>query len=97
MRVRYLMEFPIDVILYASFVAGVWSVDRWREERVRAVESARLVAELAEARVRNLHLQLQPHFLFNALNAISSKVYEDAAAADAMIARLADLLRYALR
>ncbi|HUE87733.1 MAG TPA: histidine kinase [Vicinamibacterales bacterium] len=47
--------------------------------------------------MRNLHLQLQPHFLFNALNAISSKVYEDAAAADAMIARLADLLRYALR
>jgi two-component system LytT family sensor kinase len=97
MPVRYLMEFPIDVILYTCFVAGVWSVDRWRAASARAVESARLEAQLAEARVHNLRLQLQPHFLFNALNAISSKVYEDAAAADAMIARLADLLRYALR
>ena len=97
MPVRYLMELPIDVILYSCFVAGVWSADRWRAERQRAVTTARLEADLAEARVRNLRLQLQPHFLFNALNAISSKVYEDAAAADAMIARLAGLLRYSLR
>lgn len=96
MPVRYLMEFPIDVILYTGFVAGVWTVDRWRTERARAIEAAALRSRLSEARLRNLHLQLQPHFLFNALNTVSSVMYHDPAAADTMLARLADLLRYAL-
>ncbi|MGH7653126.1 MAG: sensor histidine kinase, partial [Gemmatimonadaceae bacterium] len=39
----------------------------------------------------------QPHFLFNALNAIASAVYDDPAAADAMIGHLGELLRHALR
>jgi anti-sigma regulatory factor (Ser/Thr protein kinase) len=97
MPVRYLMELPIDVILYTSFVAGVWSADRWRNERTRERDHLQLESRLARARLQNLQLQLQPHFLFNALNAISSVMYQDPAAADAMIARLAELLRYALR
>jgi LytS/YehU family sensor histidine kinase len=44
-----------------------------------------------------LRLQLQPHFLFNTLNTISSVMYEDVRAADAMIAQLSDLLRLTLR
>jgi two-component system, LytTR family, sensor kinase len=96
MPVRYLMEFPIDVILYTCFVAGVWSVDRWRAERAGAIEAAELRSRLSQARLQNLHLQLQPHFLFNALNTVSSVMYHDPAAADTMLARLADLLRYAL-
>jgi hypothetical protein len=96
MPIRYLMEFPIDVILYTCFVAGVWSVDRWRAERARAVEGARLESQLSRARLQNLQLQLQPHFLFNALNTISSVMYQDPAAADTMLARLAELLRYSL-
>jgi signal transduction histidine kinase len=97
MRVRYLMEFPIDVIIYSCFVAGVWSADRWRAERRRDLEAAALQSRLAEARLQNLQLQLQPHFLFNALNTISSVMYQDPGAADVMLARLAELLRYALR
>jgi len=42
-------------------------------------------------------LQLQPHFLFNTLNTISSVMYEDVRAADAMISQLSDLLRLTLR
>lgn len=97
MPTRYFMELPIDVILYTSFVAGTWSVDRWRAERTRAVETAELASRLSQARLQNLQLQLQPHFLFNALNTISSTMYQDLEAADAMLARLAELLRYALR
>ena len=53
--------------------------------------------QLAEAQLQNLRQQLNPHFLFNTLNMISSKMYEDVAQADAMIARLSDLLRMTLR
>ncbi len=42
-------------------------------------------------------MQLQPHFLFNTLNAISSLLHEDVHAAERVIARLGDLLRYSLR
>jgi two-component system LytT family sensor kinase len=97
MPTRFLMELPIDVIIYTCFVVGVWSVDRWRSEREHAVETAQLATRLSQARLQNLQLQLQPHFLFNALNTISSTMYQDLEAADAMLARLADLLRYALR
>ena len=59
----------------------------------RHVRAAQLESKLSQARLENLRLQLQPHFLFNALNSISSAVYEDPRKADAMIARLSDLLR----
>jgi two-component system, LytTR family, sensor kinase len=51
---------------------------------------------LARAQLHNLRLQLQPHFLFNTLNTVSSVMYEDVRVADRMIARLSDLLRVSL-
>lgn len=48
---------------------------------------------LAQAELRALRSQLQPHFLFNALNAIGTLAYRDPALADRALTRLADLLR----
>jgi two-component system, LytTR family, sensor kinase len=59
--------------------------------------AASLQARLAEARLAALRAQLQPHFLFNTLNSVSSLMYRDVEAADVMIARLSDLLRLTLR
>jgi len=86
MVARYPMEFSHDVITYAVIVSILYLFD----SHVRA---AQLEAKLTQARLDNLRLQLQPHFLFNALNTISSVVYEDPRKADAMIAGLSDLLR----
>jgi hypothetical protein len=86
MVARYPMEFSHDVISYAVMVSLIYLFDRH-------VGTAQLEAKLAQARLENLRLQLQPHFLFNALNTISSVVYEDPRKADAMIARLRSLLR----
>jgi LytS/YehU family sensor histidine kinase len=62
-----------------------------RERSLRAESLAR------EARLLALRYQIGPHFLFNALNAISTLVVTDRKAdATAMIARLADLLRVSL-
>ncbi len=86
MRARYPMEFFHDVILYPLIVIGLYMYDR-------QIRNAQLEGKLAAARLENLRLQLQPHFLFNALNTISAVVYENPRKADAMIARLSDLLR----
>lgn len=86
MTARYPMEFFHDVIAYCVMVSIIYLFDR-------QVRAAQLEARLAAARLENLRLQLQPHFLFNALNTISAVMYEDPRRADAMISRLSDLLR----
>ncbi|MEJ7810691.1 MAG: histidine kinase [Gemmatimonadaceae bacterium] len=97
MRVRYAMEFPMDVIAYVTFVGGLYAFDHYRSARDRELRTAQLEAQLAQAQLQNLRLQLQPHFLFNALNTISSVMYDDPRAADTMIAGLSELLRLSLR
>jgi two-component system, LytTR family, sensor kinase len=95
--VRYPMEFAHLFIFYWAGVSLVYLFHEIRFARDREVRQARLEASLAEAQLQNLRLQLEPHFLFNALNAISATVYENPRAADEMIGRLADLLRQLLK
>jgi signal transduction histidine kinase len=94
---RYFMEFPVQLLAYALMLAGVYVADHYRAEREKQLRTAELEARLSEARLQNLELQLQPHFLFNALNTIASTMYEDPAAADEMLSHLAELLRRSLR
>jgi two-component system LytT family sensor kinase len=97
MPVRYFMELPVQAIVYTLIVAGVDAADQRRRTQEREVATAQLSAQLARAQLDNLQLRLQPHFLFNALNTISSAMYDDPAAADEMIGHLSDLLRASLR
>lgn len=60
-------------------------------------ERARAQGQLAEARLHSLQLQLQPHFLFNTLNAITALVHTEPRGAERMIAGLSELLRASLR
>lgn len=94
---RVLFEFYKDVILYPALVALTLGIDYYRKYRERELQSEQLQRRLAEAQLQNLRGQLNPHFLFNTLNMISSRMYEDVADADRMITRLSDLLRMALR
>ncbi|MFN8571390.1 MAG: histidine kinase [Gemmatimonadaceae bacterium] len=79
-------------------VAAVVNVVESRRRAVRMVlESERLRAELAESQLAAVTVQLQPHFLFNTLQSISTLIHRDPAAADAMLTQLSDLLREVLR
>jgi len=62
----------------------------------RERHAAQLQAQLGEARLAALSSQLNPHFLFNALNSIAELVHRDAVAADRMIVGLSALLRSSL-
>ena len=66
----------------------------WREQTLLM---ARLGQDLAEAQLRALQSQLNPHFLFNALNSVVTLIGRDQTAAQKMVVRLADLLRATLR
>jgi two-component system LytT family sensor kinase len=57
------------------------------------LRGVRLEHQLAEARLDALRMQLNPHFLFNALNSVSSVMYTDPEGADTMIRKLGELLR----
>lgn len=86
----------VNLMIYAIIVGIVLGARAYRELRDREVAAARLQAQLAEAETAALRAQLQPHFLFNTLNAISALVPGDPVIAQRLIARLGDLLRLSI-
>lgn len=96
MRIRYPMEAANDVIVYTTMTLVALFIAHLGAVRRAELAAADLQTKLAEAKLDNLRLQLQPHFLFNTLNAISSVMYEDVRKADAMLSKLSDFLRVVL-
>lgn len=64
--------------------------------RQRERQAEQLQAALVEARLQALASQLNPHFMFNALNSIAEMVHHDPAVADRMLVGLGELLRSSL-
>lgn len=89
-------NFHINVLTYWAIVALRHLREYDRGLREKELVASRLKGQLAQAELSALRMQLQPHFLFNALNSISSLVYQDPEAADRMLVRLSDLLRQSL-
>jgi LytS/YehU family sensor histidine kinase len=90
------MEAMKDLITYALIAVAflVWRM--WREREAERLRQAQLETELREAQLRQLTGQLDPHFLFNALNTVSSLMYEDLLRTDALLSDLGQLLRSGL-
>jgi two-component system, LytTR family, sensor kinase len=97
MRFRYPMELSNDLLGYTIIVLVYYFFERLRIAQAQQLAAAEFEAKLAQAQLENLRLQLQPHFLFNTLNTISSVMYEDVPAADAMVTQLSEMLRLTLR
>lgn len=82
---------------YLAAVGAAVSIDYYTRFREREVAAAALGRELAEARLAALQHQLNPHFLFNALNSVSMLVRRgDGTRAVEMVARLSQFLRATL-
>ena len=89
-------ELQKDLITYATIVVTCIAIRTQRQRRERELALVRLERDLSEARLAQLTAQIEPHFMFNTLNAISNRMHEDVEAADRMVAAFADLLRAAL-
>ena len=98
-RLWFVNDFIIFVaVLAAGFARNYfWRYQVRREEAVRLqAQAAQLQAQLADARLSALRMQLNPHFLFNTLHAVSALVERDPRGVRRMIARLSELLRTSL-
>jgi two-component system LytT family sensor kinase len=92
----FFFNFDYDMMTYWAVVGLSHALDYHREAQERALTAAQLETRLAEAQLQALQRQLHPHFLFNTLHTISALMHRDTEAADAMLARLSDLLRLTL-
>lgn len=96
------VRIPLGTLLYDGFVLVAWSllyfaINDWMELEKQRERATKAEAMAHAARLRALQSQLEPHFLFNTLNAISTLVVEGQNAdASRMIARLSDFLRLTL-
>lgn len=91
-RTHFLNDYMVCLAVLAAGIARDY-VARYQR---RVEEAARLRTQLAEARLAMLQSQLNPHFLFNTLNAVSALVDIDPRGVRRMIARLSELLRATL-
>jgi hypothetical protein len=88
--------FFFNLVVYWGVIVGQHAFAYYRKFHERELHAAELETRLTQARLQALQMQLNPHFLFNTLNAISSLMHKDVEAADRVIVQLSDLLRYAL-
>jgi two-component system, LytTR family, sensor kinase len=106
MRLVYLQQ-PFDAgmpraSLYPAFVLVAWSAlyfsfaYRQRAE-LEAERALRATALASEAQLAMLRYQVNPHFLFNALNSLRALIDENTAAARHMVTQMSELFRYTLR
>ncbi|HEX6749235.1 MAG TPA: histidine kinase [Longimicrobium sp.] len=93
---EYRRIFAIIIPIYWVILAAAHAVHSYRENQRRSVREAQLQTQLERARGDLLRMQLQPHFLFNTLHAVSALMERDVPAARRMITRLSDLLRLSL-
>jgi two-component sensor histidine kinase len=100
----FVAEFHINFLLYCSIVGLTLAYDYYRRYRERErhaarleIAAAQLEAQLAQAQLDALKMQIHPHFLFNTLNTISVLMRDDVDAANRMLIRLSELLRAALK
>ena len=100
----YLERFYLDLFVYAVIAGMAIASDYAAQTRLRESEAHRLALQtadlerrLVESQLQSLRAQVQPHFLFNALNTISSFTETDPATARDLMQKLGDLLRASLR
>lgn len=82
----------IALVFMAIFTTASW-LGEWRKS---AIEAEQLKSERLAFQYQSLKDQLNPHFLFNSLNVLSSLVYEDADRSAAFIQKLSKIYRYVL-
>lgn len=87
----------LKITVFAGlFTVIAFGLLSWRELLGAKLRAEQANALLREAQLESLARQMQPHFLFNALNTISSLMHTDVARADAVLVQLSDMLRAAL-
>src|SRR5215510_9445823 len=89
-------KFHFNLLTYWLIVLLHHGLYYYEQSRAQELAGARMEAELANAQLQALNMQLHPHFLFNTLHSISTLISDDPKAAQEMVLKLGDLLRATL-
>jgi len=92
----FVKSFHLNLWIYWVILAVSHAFEYYRRLSDRELRNAELEKNLTQAKLRALQSQLNPHFLFNTLHTISALMHIDVDKAERMVAKLSDLLRYAL-
>lgn len=94
----FFTSLPFGVAVYFAVLGIEHAIYYFRQARERETQAARLSAQLAEARLGALRMQMKPHFLLNSLNAILVLVRDrDHVTATRVLEELGEVLRQVLR
>lgn len=96
-RLVLVNHLDFQVVLYWAVLGAAYMVEFVRRFRERDRAAAVLEQQLARTQLDALRMQLNPHFLFNALNSVAELMEEDVREAQRTLTRVADLLRLSLR
>lgn len=96
-RVVLVNHLDIQVVLYWAVLGAAYMVEFVRRYRERDRAATELEQKLARTQLEALRMQLNPHFLFNALNSVAELMEEDVREAQRTLIRVSDLLRLSLR
>ena len=89
---------PAGVIVYAAIVALRTAQRQFAERLARERQTQQLAVQLADAQLQALRAQVQPHFLFNTLNAVIALVRDvETSRAETALVSLAELMRHSVR
>jgi signal transduction histidine kinase len=96
-RVVLVSILDFQVVLYWAVLGAAYMVEFVRRYRERDRAAAELEQKLARTQLDALRMQLNPHFLFNALNSVAELMEMDVREAQRTLTRVSDLLRLSLR
>ncbi|HEV2329275.1 MAG TPA: sensor histidine kinase [Verrucomicrobiae bacterium] len=91
-----ILRTQFTIPIYWCIVCICWAFGHFQESAERERRTLELETRLTQANLQALKIQLQPHFLFNTLNSISSLIHDNPKAADDMIGSLSQFLRTTL-
>jgi len=90
---RIVIETIVITFFISAILHGYFFLKNWKQS---AIDAERFQKESIKAQYENLKSQVNPHFLFNSLNALTHLVYEDQEKAARFIKQLSEVYRYVL-
>ena len=95
-RLLFVGNLRTNLFVYGLLLFAAMAMNYYRRYLAGEQRAAQLQAQLAQAQLQALKMQLHPHFLFNTLNAISELVHKEPDTAERMVIQLSDMLRVSL-
>lgn len=94
---QHIYRLLVGGIIYLFLVINFYMINYYEEFRSRKIRQVEMDKSLKSAELNMLKAQINPHFIFNSLNSVSSLTLTEPEKAQKMVIQLSDFLRYSIR